>query len=125
YDGWFPEVARSLAARGAEVIVQPSLTTTPDREEEIVLARAHAIANQVYVVNPNAASTIGGGRSVAVDPEGRLLFEAGPGEEFVLEVLDLERVGTVRELGTRGLNRVWEHFHEAPPAAMEAYRRPT
>ena len=68
YDGWFPEMARSLALRGAEVIAHPTLTTTPDREEELVLARANAITNQCYVINPNAVVTIGGGRSIGVDP---------------------------------------------------------
>ena len=75
YDGWFPEMARSLALRGAEVIAHPTLTTTPDREEELVLARANAIRYQCYVINPNAVVTIGGGRSIGVDPEGRVLFE--------------------------------------------------
>jgi formamidase len=122
YEGWFPEIARGLALKGAEVIIQPSLTTTPDREEEIVLARAHAIVNQCYVVNVNGVATFGGGRSVAADPEGRVLFEAGQNEELIPEVLDLDRVGVVREHGTRGLNRVWQHFSDLPPEALDGYR---
>ena len=121
YDGWFPEMARSLALRGAEVIAHPTLTTTPDREEELVLARANAITNQCYVINPNAVVTIGGGRSIGVDPEGRVLFEGGSGEEFIPEVLDLDRVHTVRRHGTRGLNRVLQHVRDAPRAAFGAY----
>ena len=121
YDGWFPEMARSLALRGAEVIAHPTLTSTPDREEELVMARANAIANQCYVINPNAVVTVGGGRSIGVDPEGRVLFEAGSGEEFIPEVLDLERVQTVRERGTRGLNRLLHHVRTAPRAAFSAY----
>ena len=122
YDGWFPEMARSLALRGAEVIAHPTLTTTPDREEELVLARANAITNQCYVINPNAVVTIGGGRSIGVDPEGRVLFEGGASEEFLLEVLDLDRVRTVRERGTRGLNRVMEHVRNAPRGVFDVYR---
>jgi formamidase len=121
YDGWFPEMARSLALRGAEVIAHPTLTTTPDREEELVLARANAIVNQCYVINPNAVVTIGGGRSIGVDPEGRVLFEGGAGEEFLPEVLDLDRVRTVRERGTRGLNRVLDHVREAPRGIFDVY----
>jgi formamidase len=121
YEGWFPEVARALALRGAELIVQPSLTTTVDREEELVLARANAIVNQCFLVNVNAASTIGGGRSIGADPEGRVLFQAGAGEELITEVLDLERVDDVRERGTRGLNRLWAHLREAP-GIVNAYR---
>jgi formamidase len=123
YDGWFPEVARSLAIRGAEVILHPTLTTTPDREEELVLARANAIANQCYVINVNASVEVGGGRSIGVDPEGRVLFEGGGGEEFFSEVLDLDRVRTVRERGTRGLNRLlWQLEEHGPKAADPDYR---
>ena len=122
YDGWFPEMARSLALRGAEVILHPTLTTTPDREEELVLARANAIANQCYVINPNAVVTVGGGRSIGVDPEGRVLFEGGSGEELFTEILDLDRVRTVRARGTRGLNRVLRHVRDAPPEVFEHYR---
>jgi formamidase len=123
YDGWFPEVARGLALRGAEMIAQPTATTTPDREEEIVLARASAIVNQVYVFNPNMASTFGQGRSVGVDPEGRVLFEAGAGEELLVEVADLDRVSDVRHRGTRGITRPWRHFLEGPiDAVLEPYR---
>lgn len=124
YDGWFPEVPRGLALQGAEVILHPTLTSTPDREEELVLARANAIANQCYVLNVNASIQVGGGRSIGVDPEGRVLFEAGTGEEYLSEVLDLDRVRTVREHGTRGLNRVLDQFVErAPRAVMAPYRR--
>jgi formamidase len=121
YDGWFPEMTRSLALRGAEVIAHPTLTTTPDREEELVLARANAITNQCYVINPNAVVTVGGGRSIGVDPEGRVLFTAGSGEEFIPEVLDLDRVRTVRERGTRGLNRLLQHVRDAPRSAFDIY----
>jgi formamidase len=123
YDGWFPEVARGLALAGAEAILQPTLTVTADREQELVLARATAIANQAYVVNVNAVPSVGGGRSIGVDPEGRVLFELGQREEFALERLDLDRVADVREHGTRGLNRVLQHFEAAPAAVFEPYRR--
>jgi formamidase len=118
YDGWFPEVARGLALQGAELIAQPTATTTPDREEEVVLARANAIANQVYVFNPNMVSTFGPGRSVGVDPEGRVLFEGGAGEELFVEIVDLDRVAEVRRRGTRGITRPWQHFLEGPREAL-------
>lgn len=123
YDGWFPEIARGLALAGAELILHPALTTTADREEELVLARANAIANQNYVMNINAAPSVGGGRSIGVDPEGRVLFELGQNEEFVVQEFDLDRVRSVRGNGTRGLNRVLEHVERAPRAVFEPYRR--
>jgi formamidase len=114
YDGWFPEVARGLALQGAELIAQPTATTTPDREEEVVLARSNAIVNQVFLFNPNMVSTFGQGRSVGVDPEGRILFEAGAGEELLVEIVDMARVAEVRRRGTRGISRPWQHFLEGP-----------
>jgi formamidase len=123
YDGWFPEVARGLALQGAELILHPTLTATPDREQELVLARANAIANQAYVLNVNAVPSLGGGRSIGVDPEGRVLFELGQQEELALETVDLDRVAHVRRHGTRGLNRVLHHVERAPRAAFEPYRR--
>jgi formamidase len=123
YDGWFPEVARGLSLQGAELIAQPTATTTPDREEELVLARANAIANQVYLFNPNMVSTFGPGRSVGVDPEGRILFEAGSGEELSVEVIDLDRVEEIRRRGTRGITRPWRHFLEGPrDVVLRPYR---
>ena len=59
YDGSFPETFRQLAWMGAEVVLQPNLTTTSDREQELVMARANAIFNQLYVVSLNAAAPAG------------------------------------------------------------------
>jgi formamidase len=124
YDGWFPEVARGLALQGAEVILHPTLTSTPDRDEELVLARANAIVNQCYVVNVNMGGVVGGGRSTAVDPEGRVLYTAGTGEELLPEVLDLERSAEVRRRGTRGVSRPLRHFREGPlDPVLAAYDR--
>ena len=112
YDGWFPELVRATARAGAEVIVQPSLTTTPDRGQEVVLARANAITNQCFVFNTNGLGSTGGGQSVAADPEGRLLFHSGSGEEMVAETIDVDRVELIRREGTRGVSRPWQHFNE-------------
>src|SRR3954454_2138532 len=85
YDGNFPEVFRALAWQGAEVVLQPTLTTTSDREAELVLARANAIANQLYVVSLTAAAPAGLGRSLVVDPEGIVRREAGDGEAVITD----------------------------------------
>jgi formamidase len=122
YDGWVPEIPRTLAWLGAEVILQPTLTLTIDREQEVVLARANAIANQVFVVNPNAGGLFGAGRSVIVDPEGRVLAMGGSGEEFLTQVIDLDTVSTTREFGTAGLNPLWKQLRDAPPPLIGPYR---
>ena len=103
YDGWFPEIPRNLAWRGAEVILHPSATTTVDRPQEVVLARANAIANQVFMVNVNAAGSPGLGLSVIVDPEGRILYEGGNGTEIIPITLNLDAVAAVRAHGSVGL----------------------
>lgn len=110
YDGSFPETCRQLAWMGAEVVLQPSLTTTSDREAEIVMARANAIFNQLYVVSLNAASPAGVGRSAIVDPEGIVRHQACATEEMITDVLDLDAVTRVRHFGTAGVSRMWEQF---------------
>jgi predicted amidohydrolase len=114
YDAWFPEVCRHLAWRGAEVVVNPTQTTTSDRAQELVLARANAIVNQVFVVSVNAAAPPGVGRSLVVDPEGRVRVAADdPSPAVLTDVLDLDEVTRVRQFGTAGLNRMWEQFTDA------------
>ncbi|WP_406280323.1 carbon-nitrogen hydrolase family protein [Embleya sp. NBC_00896] len=107
YDGSFPETVRQLAWLGAEVILQPVLTTTRDREMERICARANAFSNQVYVVNLNIADPAGVGESLIVDPEGMVRQQAGGGEEVLVDALDLDAVTRVRTYGTVGLNRPW------------------
>jgi formamidase len=110
YDGSFPETARQLAWLGAEVIIQPTLTTTRDREMELVCSRANAWTNQVYVVNVNGADPAAVGASVVVDPEGIIRQQAGSGEEVLVDTLDLDAVTRVRTYGTFGLNRPWDQI---------------
>jgi len=108
YDGSFPETCRELAWMGAEAVLQVSLTTTSDRSQEIVMARANAIFNQLYLVSLNAGLPAGLGRSVIVDPEGLVRLQAGDGEELLTDVLDLDAVTRVREYGTGGVSRLWD-----------------
>ncbi|GAA3726584.1 putative amidohydrolase [Spinactinospora alkalitolerans] len=123
YDTWFPEVARQLAAMGADLIVTPAQTTTADREQELVMTRAAAIANQVFVVNANAAGPIGAGRSLVADPEGRVRTQAQDGPAVLTDVLDADEVARVREHGTAGLNRIWHQFtDEDAPLDLPFYR---
>jgi formamidase len=122
YDGNFPETFRQLAWMGAEVVLQPTLTTTSDREAELVMARANAIFNQLYVVSLNAAPPAGLGRSVIVDPEGLVRLAAGESEELMTDVLDLDAVKRVREYGTAGVSRMWEQIlREGPGVELPMY----
>jgi predicted amidohydrolase len=116
YDGSFPETCRRLAWMGAEVVLQVSLTTTSDRPQELVMARANAIFNQLYVVSLNAGSPAALGRSLIVDPEGLVRLQAGDGEELLTDVLDLDAVTRVREHGTGGVSRLWDQAVRSAPA---------
>ncbi|MFA5711647.1 carbon-nitrogen hydrolase family protein [Mycolicibacterium sp.] len=108
YDIWFPEVGRHLAYNGADLAIYPAQTSTSDREQELVLARATSIQNQMYTVSVNAAAPSGTGRSIIVDPEGLVRSQA-PSESptFLTDVLDFGAVARVRDHGTCGLNRMW------------------
>jgi predicted amidohydrolase len=123
YDAWFPEVTRHLAWMGAEVVLNLVKTTTCDRSQEIVLARANAIVNQVFVVSVNCAGPIGTGQSLIVDPEGLVRTATVGTEATVLtDVLDLEHVARVRKYGTAGLTRMWEQFQpEDQPLLLPLY----
>ncbi len=111
YDAWFPEVTRHLAWMGAEVVLNLVRTTTCDRAQEVVLARANAITNQIFMVSVNCAGPTGTGQSVIVDPEGLVRAAATGSDATVLtDVLDLHHVTRVRTYGTAGLTHMWRQF---------------
>ncbi|MHA2280766.1 MAG: carbon-nitrogen hydrolase family protein [Promethearchaeota archaeon] len=114
YDLWFPELFRTLTWMGAEVILQPSATNTPDRDAEIILTQAQAIMYQCYVLNTNVISITGGGRSLFTDPEGRVLQVVGTHEEVMTEVIDLNKVAWIRQNGSFGISPVWKSFRDSP-----------
>ncbi len=88
YDIRFPEAARVLALNGVDVIVLP--TNWPEGAESSpeFLTRARAWENRVFIVAANRVGVERGrrfiGRSQIVDPNGRILQEAGPDEETIL-----------------------------------------
>lgn len=114
YDSWFPETVRTLAWMGAEVIIHPTMTPTSDREMELVLNQANAIFNQCYFVDINGVGPWGGGRSLIVDPDGRVLQKAGERETIVTEIIDLDNVKKAREFGNLGLCQLWKQLKEHP-----------
>ena len=88
FDMEFPEVARALAERGADMLVTISANSPPFELDHDVFARARALENglpHVYVnrVGEEDGLTFSGG-SLALDPDGRVLAEAGPAEERVV-----------------------------------------
>ena len=125
YDAWFPEIHRQLAWDGCEAIINVVLTPTIDREQELVLARANAIVNQVFIASVNAAAPSGVGQSLVVDPEGRVRSRAIGAEPCVItDVLRLDSAAEVRASGTAGLNRVWEQFEPGSGVAADPIELP-
>lgn len=120
YDQWFPELVRSLACQGAELILCPTLTNTIDRNVELSIARANAAINQCYFFSINVAGKLGLGQSVILGPEGEVIHQAGSGYEVITVEIDTQQVRRVRERGMHGLCQPLKSFRDAP-AAFPAY----
>ena len=102
YDLRFPELARILAVRGAQVLTVPAaFTETTTRDHWEVLLRARAIENQCFVIAANqvgepAPGMRAGGRSMIVDPWGLVLAQAPDSETLILAELDFDRLDLIR-----------------------------
>ena len=102
YDLRFCELYRSLALNGAKIIFIPSAFTSTTGEyhwEPLVIARA--IENQVFVVAANQIGTSPNnitcyGKSMIVDPWGRVLAKAKESESVITAEVDLNLLGEVR-----------------------------
>lgn len=66
YDGMFPEAARCLALRGADLLLWPSNWQFPF--EYSLIARERAIENQLFVVASNRPDSRGSGGSLVIQP---------------------------------------------------------
>ena len=87
----YPEIARTLALKGAEVICHSSSEVgSPLMTPKNIAKQARAYENMVYIISSNSAG-IGDipfpaestdGHSQVVDYKGRVLAEAGPGESM-------------------------------------------
>jgi predicted amidohydrolase len=100
YDLRFPELFRRYALEGAGLILMPSEWPVQRIEHWRVLLKARAIENQCFMVACNRvgadrANTFGG-HSVAIDPRGDVLVEAGDAVELVFATLNLDVLDEVR-----------------------------
>jgi predicted amidohydrolase len=87
----FPEVARCLVMRGAEVLIHSSSeVSSPELTQKNIAKMARALENLAYLVSANSAGIEGiaipfasvDGGSKIVDYTGRVLVEAGQGESM-------------------------------------------
>lgn len=113
YDVWFPEVTRTLAWMGAELVICPSLTNTIDRDVEVALVRANAASNQCYFMNINGAGRLGFGRSVVCGPGGEVIHQSADGREVLAFELDIDAVRRVRQRGWHGLGQPLKSFRDS------------
>lgn len=112
YDIWFPETTRQLTSMGVEVLLNPVLTGTTDRDAELAIARATAAQFQCYVFAVNGLAAGGVGKSIVVDPTSMVLHQsAGQEDMFPIEV-DLDLVRRQRETGLKGLGQVLKSFRD-------------
>jgi predicted amidohydrolase len=99
YDLRFPELARALALRGAEVIAMAAAWPEARIEHWKVLTRARAIENQLYVCAANRTGTDSelrfGENSQIIDPTGATIA-APAGQSKLCEDIDLSLVAHTR-----------------------------
>ena len=118
WDQWYPEAARLMALRGAELLIYPTAigyeSSDSEREQQrqreawTTVQRGHAVANGLPVVTVNrvgfepdpSGQTKGiefWGSSFVAGQQGELLYQAPVNEEFETIVdVDLVRGETVR-----------------------------
>lgn len=101
YDLRFPEIFRSYALAGANMILLPSEWPYPRQAHWSTLLRARAIENQLYVL---ACNRVGKdtrntfcGRSAVIDPWGEVTVEAGDTETMLTVTIDLATVPQIRD----------------------------
>ncbi len=77
YDLRFPEMPRLLAISGSEILVAPSAWVQGKMKEEhwITINKTRAIENGCYVIAPDQVGNIYCGRSLVVDPFGKILLD--------------------------------------------------
>lgn len=110
WDQWYPEAARLMALRGAELLIYPtaigweSSDSTEEqcrqREAWITVQRGHAVANGLPVVavnrvghEPDPSGMTNGilfwGSSFVAGPQGELIYMA-PTDKEVVEIVDVD-----------------------------------
>jgi len=106
YDIRFPELFRTYALKGVEIVFCPMAFPYPRLDHWKILVRARAIENQLFMVGINQVGSedFGAdgivtyfGSSGIIDPWGRTVIEAGETDEMLLTAtVNLDQVREIR-----------------------------
>jgi predicted amidohydrolase len=98
YDAEFPEPARLLGLKGADLIAVPSVWSIEAEPRWDIQLPARALDNTVFVLGANTTGEGSCGKSKLVAPDGRVQAEAsGEGEEVLIGEVDLSLISRVRQ----------------------------
>ncbi|MDI6401505.1 carbon-nitrogen hydrolase family protein [Balneolaceae bacterium ANBcel3] len=103
YDIRFPELYRLQSSQGADILTIPAAFTRPTGKAHWeILLRARAIENSCYVIAPAQTGTHGlsrktYGRSMIIDPWGRILSDAGEKPGMALAEINLDDIKDIRQ----------------------------
>ena len=114
YDLWFPETARALAIAGAELIINPTMTPTKDRDVETIMVQATAAQQQCYYVDINGSGEQGNGKSLICDYEGSVIDNANNENKILEAEIDFDKVRESRMKGFMGLGQPLKSFRDNP-----------
>ncbi|QUC64730.1 carbon-nitrogen hydrolase family protein [Nitrosopumilus sp. K4] len=100
YDLRFPEMSRSLASSGSEILVAPSAWVRGNMKEEhwITINKTRAIENGCYVIAPDQVGNIYCGRSVVVDPYGKILLDMKKKQGIGYVNIELKKIKDIRKV---------------------------
>jgi predicted amidohydrolase len=104
YDREVPEAARLLMLRGAEVLFNPLACECPTVDIHRCLLRTRAFENEAHILVVNHAAPRFNGHSMAINPDGDIVCEAGEGEEILFHDVDLDALQEHRASGIYGLH---------------------
>lgn len=99
YDIRFPEMSRILASSGSEILVVPSAWVQGKGKEEhwMTINKTRAIENGCYVISPDQVGNIYCGRSLIVDPFGKVILDMKKREGIGTVDISLDLVREVRK----------------------------
>ncbi len=98
YDLRFPEVSRVLTIRGSEILVVPSAWIKGYMKEQhwLTINKTRAIENGCYIIAPNQVGNIYCGRSIVVDPFGKIVLDMKKREGIGIIDIHAEKIKNTR-----------------------------